>query len=84
MSLPLRALERVRPVLRWSHRVRTRPRRETKRHTRFEICLVDLIRNSIGPAQRLLDFICLLQQLLHIILHILTVPRDEVSLTRER
>lgn len=40
-------------------------------HTRCEVCLIDLVRNGVGTAQRLLDFVRLLKQLLHLELHVL-------------
>ena len=45
--------------------------------TRCELCLVDLIRNGVGTAQRLLDFVRLVEQLLHLKLHVLLGRGDK-------
>ena len=48
-----------------------RQREERRVRTRFEFGLIELVRNSVGTAQRLLDLVGLIQQLLHLKLHIL-------------
>lgn len=76
--LPLPPPTRARPTLRFpfdreSKNQFTYPRQREERRvrTRFEFCLIELVRNSVGTAQRLLDLVGLIQQLLHLKLHIL-------------
>ena len=61
MFLPPHPPSRVRPALRWTLELEQDLVESKNGRTRFEVCLVDLIGNGIGPAQRLLDLIRLLQ-----------------------